>query len=648
MSNAPRDVVSARGALRKRSRSVFEEIPNGSPRSEDELAAIVHCSVIGSQEETTAGKVQLVILGLSTFTLPNDDRALLLETAVARRLLPDVVPLLEAEVSSRGLPVTEVDVVDGRVVRSSWTKVVRDREEIRVAGEALLRDLEPLLPDEPDKLRPDPHQLEAVVRMERAGWRFLLEDDMGLGKTPMALCGILRHPDPWPVLVACPASMCGTWQIEARRWLAKLDPTVVILDKSVKVATLPRRSFVIGSWSQIQLMQHEIRELDPRAFVADESHYIANFESGRTRAALRVRRPAALRLAMSGTSEPNGRHRELYAQLLFLRDDLESLMPPPTLEDREFDRPLFTRFAERYCGPSFSRVPIKGGKTKTVRTYDGRSNDVELARIKSPFSLRRTKRQVGLSLPEKTLYAVECPLSPAERIALAGVKDEVRARLLQRAERLRAEYLERGERPGFAEDACRKLLASQAMTELTETRQRLGVIKAKFSRTLVEELVSEGHRVVVFAEHHAVHAEAAKIYRGLFGEDRVLVGTGSDVGKVRTDIVNDFERRGRGDVLVLTSAYREGVTLTAADRLVMLQRWWVPGWEAQAVDRIHRRGQTKSCAAYFLVSSGTVDDAMGELVTWKERGQQDMAGSAEMRVFRWLGVEREVAEAFAA
>jgi SNF2 family DNA or RNA helicase len=286
-------------------------------------------------------------------------------------------------------------------------------------------------------------------------------------------------------------------------------------------------------------------------------------------------------------------------------------------------------FLRRYCDPKTIFI----GKRR-VRSYDGRSNEAEFGRLLQSYQIRRTKDEVGLSLPPFTRYAIEVPLTSRDRLSLAQIEDRIRAQVQARARELEREWLDKGIPQERIDEKIRQILGSEALRLTSPLQQELGKKKAQWSVVRVRELLQEGHKVLVFAYHIDVAKEAGRCYAPL-SPGRVQVATGEVIGKARDRLVQEAEK-GSYDIFVVTSAFREGLTLNSFDRGMSLQRFWVPAWESQAESRIHRWGQDKSVSWDYLVCSGTLDDHIGELVTWKERGQAQAHGSPEERVIRWL------------
>jgi SNF2 family DNA or RNA helicase len=513
--------------------------------------------------------------------------------------------------------------VEGRVA-ILWNQVEqlfanRKKEALQI-GEEIASFL-------PARKTPDLHQLEAVVRLRELGWKMLLADDMGLGKTIALLCAILLRGDlAFPVFVGCPASMVYTWKREAGIWLSSLSPEIVHIDSGFSAVNLKNRKrlFLVSSYEQLISHWKGVLSLHPLFLVGDESHYLMNWEAQRTRAFIRLRSSTTARVLMTGTPMPNGRFDEIYSQLKILDDRIFSSILPSVDGDRHAFRKMF-------CDPKV--FTIAGRK---VHSYNGRSNELEFGRFLQDHMLERTKAEVGMVLGDKVRYRIAVELSDKDRVLLAAVKDAVATKVRDRVNELIAKCGDSGRVSQRIEGEIDRILGAQTVQELTELRIHVGLLKAEWAMTLISEIVNDQKkRVVVFTAHHKVADRLVVLCRGRFGDSEVLVGR-SEMSAKQRDVLVQKAEGGYGKILILPRAFREGITLVSFVRMIMVERWWVPGEEAQAEDRIHRRGQTKDVAIYYPHADGTSDDAMAELVTWKERGQQVVRGSSAIRVLQWL------------
>lgn len=508
-----------------------------------------------------------------------------------------------------------------------WARVLSDREELRRSGESVRARLAPTWRG---GLSLDPHQVEGVARIEKAGWRMMISDDMGLGKGPMSLGAVALCPDAWPMVIVAPVSMLGAWKDEVARWLTPV-PEVIDLTHPRVLSGLKLkpgdRTILLCNWSFLSLHGKAIQS--PffrviRGVIGDESQAITNAESGRTRSFFRLRSPARLRLLLTGTPQPNGRGIELWSQL--------SAVEPNKL-------PSFREWKNRYCGARFQHIGGLGkdGKPKVVRIFDGRSNLVELASIRAERELRRTKAELGSDrLPTKTRYIFPITLSLSDHVKIESEKEAARLALVDRATKVAAEMAADGATESQVQAKVASILRANAVASLGRVRAVVGRLKIPHVVPLLKDLLDEGHRVIVSGFHLAVLREAAEWFgREICDPKDVLSGVDLATPEARSRLVRDWES-GKGKLLMLSGKYNSGVTLVSGSRMVPLERFWIPSTELQFEDRIHRRGQTNDCAYHYAMAMGTTDDAAGKVLTWKETGISASQGTLSSRALTML------------
>ena len=231
-----------------------------------------------------------------------------------------------------------------------------------------------------------------------------------------------------------------------------------------------------------------------------------------------------------------------------------------------------------------------------------------------PFLLRRTKEDVAPELPERTEVSLACDLSPLQRRLYRGV-----------AEAARRDVFAIVDQQGI-ENSTVHVLA--ALTRLRQICAHPGLLfpeylaeadaSAKFEAFLetVDEILSGGHRLLVFS----AFASMLRIMRAEFDRRGLTYGylDGSTKDKDRQDEVARFmQPEGPPIFLCSLKAGGVGLTLTAADYVILYDPWWNPAVERQAIDRTHRIGQHRAVTAYRLVSSGTVEEKIRALAERK-------------------------------
>jgi len=253
-----------------------------------------------------------------------------------------------------------------------------------------------------------------------------------------------------------------------------------------------------------------------------------------------------------------------------------------------------TRFREHYATP--------------IATGSAPERLATLRRRIRPLLLRRTKEDVAPELPEKTEKVLHVQLDPRHR----RLYDRQLAREQQKVLRL----IEDPNRNRFEILRSLTLLRRLALDAALLDEAHDGIRSAKVN-TLVERLVeiaAEGHRALVFSQFTGFLARVRPRLQAA-GVDHVYLD-----GRTRNrgTRVEQWRTGGAPAFLISLKAGGSGLTLTEADYVFVLDPWWNPAVEAQAVDRTHRIGQTRNVMVYRLVSAGTIEDKVMELKARKQ------------------------------
>jgi superfamily II DNA or RNA helicase len=416
-----------------------------------------------------------------------------------------------------------------------------------------------------------------------------LADDMGLGKTVQVLALLDAHRR-GPSIIVVPRSLIFNWMREA----ARFTPELKILDFSG-----PRRRIaeiessgadvVLTTYGTLRSDAAELSAIDFEYAILDEAQAIKNPATGSAKAARLLR--ANHRLALSGTPVEN-RIEELWSLFEFLNPGM--LGPAST----------FGAMAE--------------------------SGEI-LRRALRPVILRRTKEQVAPELPERTEQTWYVELESAQRAFYLD--------LLARTRRTVFEQVDRGgmnsARMHILEALLRLRQAACAPVLADPTRPRLPSAKLDALVPTLAEIVDEGHKAVVFSQFTRFLAlvrarldEAGLAYEYLDGSTRH-----------RDQHVDRFQSAdGPPLFLISLKAGGHGLNLTAADYVYLLDPWWNPAVEAQAIDRAHRIGQTRHVIATRLVAKGTIEEKLLELQASK-RALADAILGADQGILASIGRE---------
>lgn len=400
------------------------------------------------------------------------------------------------------------------------------------------------------------------------GRNVMLGDVPGLGKTIQAV-GILNFQDLNPGefhLVVCPASLIYNWQEEVKAW-AVFDPGV-FLWKSAKTVIPSAARVVITSYNIASSRQGlaQILKRKIHSLIMDEAHALKTPSSLRTRAMFggkqNVASRARHRIMLTGTPIPN-RVKESYALIRGLDWDA-------------IDQKDFFKFALRYCGAFQDEYG--------TWDFNGSANTDELGRImRERFMVRRSKKSVLPQLPDKFPALVFLPTAAD-------------ARRLLRAEALYKTEYEMGRLKGGETAAGYEGLATH--------RRELGESKVAAGVAYLEERLEEYEKIVVFVHHKSVFDST---WQGLapYGIAGIK---GGDSLEARHASVQRFQNDPACRVfLVSILAGGTGLTLTAAHYVGMLEYSWAPEDNNQAIDRLHRIGQTRGVVVEYLCYRDSLD-----------------------------------------
>ncbi len=432
-------------------------------------------------------------------------------------------------------------------------------------------------------LRPYQRQgLGWLMALGEAGFGGVLADDMGLGKTLQALALILaRRGTGRPSLAVVPTSLVATWATEAARFAP--DLRVLVLHgpgRAARFGEIAAHDLVITTYP---LLHRDHETLFGQAWdvaILDEAQTVKNPASALAKLVRGIE--ARLRIALTGTPMENNLE-ELWAILDWTTPGLVGTR---------------TAFRERF------RTAIEREDDSLART--------RLATRIRPFVLRRTKDMVAADLPPRTEIVEHVTLAGAQQ----GLYETVRASMDVRVRAaLRAKGLA-GSRITVL-DALLKLRQAACDPALVKL-PAAGSITQSAKRTrlmeMLEALVAEGRKVLVFSQFVEMLRliEADVTARGW----RYTMLSGQT--RKRAEAVARFQEGDADIFLISLKAGGTGLTLTAADTVILYDPWWNPATERQAMDRAHRIGQTRPVFVYRLIATSTVEAAIQDMQARKQ------------------------------
>lgn len=450
------------------------------------------------------------------------------------------------------------------------------------------------------KIEAKPHskKLKATLRnYQKEGYQWLnflyehqlggvLADDMGLGKTlqTIALLDYIKEVEKKKdalCLVVGPTSVVESWDIELDRFAPHLKRVVMRAgDRSSLFKKVKKADVVVTSYS---LMHRDFEELKKHSFdlmILDEAQHLKNHQSKLYSSARKLE--AKVRLALTGTPMENNT-LELWS--------IFSIVAPGLF-------PSVKQFKDLYQKP----IEKEGDKHKLKQLR---------SRIR-PFMVRRKKESVAKDLPSKTEQVLYLEMDKKQRRIYDLHLQRERKRVL-----------------GLMKNGGMKQNRFEIFKSLTRMRQlclHAGLVDEKHANIpsakldqlakQLKELLSKGHRVLIFSQftsflaHVRSHLEAENMdYLYLDGST-----------KNRGELVKKFQS-GKGSSIFLISlkAGGSGLTLTAADYCIVLDPWWNPAVEAQAVDRTHRIGQKKKVFVYKMIVKNSIEEKVLKLQEKKKK-----------------------------
>lgn len=417
-----------------------------------------------------------------------------------------------------------------------------------------------------------PYQQDSVQRIDDFNGRALVALAPGLGKTIISLRWLHANPDSFPALVICPASLKFNWQYEAQHYIgvrASICEGRTPTKENQGFELRPRLTII--NFDILKDWIPYLKRLRLKTIIIDETQYLMNTWTKRTKAALHVTDGVPNIIALSGTPLTN-KPAELWPIL-------KILLPDTYTEPR--------RFYHEFCGPKWTRWGWD---------FSGASNLDRLHKqLLSQCMIRYRKEDVLKDLPDKVWNTVPCELSDpdeymdASRDFMGWIKKNLahKAKAVSKAEGLaRIGYLLR-----LASRLKLKSVVEWSNRFLNETDEKL----------------------VLFAHHQ----KAVDVLMRRINCKKVKID-GSVANDKRQVFKDQFQKDPETRLFVGSSAAREGLTLTAASECGIVEPPWVPGHLTQYSDRLHRIGQKNTVFVNLFVAMKTLEEDVYKLLRKKQ------------------------------
>jgi superfamily II DNA or RNA helicase len=464
--------------------------------------------------------------------------------------------------------------------------------------------------DLPDGLKASlrPYQrsgYEWMIYLKQNGFGGCLADDMGLGKTLQTLCLLLqdaenapkRHYQPQPTpeiqlslfesppstsalsdsktrtsLIVVPTSLIHNWYRESKKFTPALSMMLYVGSKRSKASQFNRQlsqhQLVITSYGTLRNDIDLLKKQEWNYVVLDESQTIKNPESRIYQAVMELK--ASHRLVLTGTPIENSL-KDLWAQMNFLN--------PGLLGNLEF-------FKKQYVFP----IEQSGNEKQAEK----------LRTLTRPFILRRTKEEVASDLPDLTQLVRLCEMTEEQKEIYLRYKQTLRNNLLNQIEN-----------QGLGRSS---MLILRGIQQLRQLANHPYMIEPDYESTsgklelvmeMLESLQQEKHKVLIFSNF----VKHLNILRAEFEKREWTYSYLSGASVKREKIIEEFQTEAdRLFFLISMKAGGVGLNLTQADYIMILDPWWNPAVEMQAVSRAHRIGQEKKVFVYRFITENSIEE----------------------------------------
>ena len=415
-----------------------------------------------------------------------------------------------------------------------------------------------------------------------SGFGGILADDMGLGKTLQIICLLAQSKEQKKchALVVVPRSLIFNWVNEIQKFCPSLTSHVHHgTQRHATVKEMKKADVVISTYGTVVNDIEQIRKKTFTHIILDESQAIKNPASKRYKALRLLKSP--FKLCATGTPIQNNTF-DLYTQASFAN--------PGLLGNQAYFRQNFAN-------------PID-------KNHDKEASDLLLKMI-HPFILRRTKEQVAKDLPEKIESVIYCEMLPHQRKMYEELKEQIRNDLLELSEddsQLKFKVLD-----GLLR--LRQLCNSPALVDSKLRGKKADSIKIESLIYKLTEEIGEGN-ALVFSQFVQMLSLIRKELDDRGIPYRYLDGSTRNREAVVASYMEDDDCR---IFLISLKAGNTGLNLTKAQYVFLVDPWWNPAAEAQAIDRTHRIGQSKKVFAYKMICKDTIEEKVLQLQAQKKK-----------------------------
>jgi SNF2-related domain/Helicase conserved C-terminal domain len=467
-----------------------------------------------------------------------------------------------------------------------------------------------------------PHQARLLAAAARGHRTFLLADEPGLGKTAQALLAA-QAANAYPLLCVVPSVVKTNWAREAARWTPSRSVTVI-----------HGSGETIDGFADIVVVNYEVLDRHVgwiathgfRGMVVDEAHFIKNKKSQRSQHVLEIanrvrqRVPRPLTMALTGT---------------------------PLINDIDDFRAIWQFLGwieEKQPGPQLMKALEETGLLPLDRGFQpaARQAVIDLGIV------RRRKVDVAQDIPARRIADLPVELDPAAARSVRQAERELGLRLVQRYDAAVAARAERtGETvEGIDQELVRRVVGwelkdaaeSSSGENVFAMVRRIGRAKATLAADYAAQLARNAGKVVFFAKHIDVMDAASELFasRGI----RYASVRGDQTPAVRQRNIDEFVNDPNVPIAVCSlTAAGTGLNLQVASNVVLAELSWTNAEQTQAIDRVHRIGQTEPVTAWRIIAAQTIDAKIAELIDSKaglaaralDGSDEEIASSADIQ-----------------
>ena len=409
--------------------------------------------------------------------------------------------------------------------------------------------------------------------LDEFGWGGILADDMGLGKTVQAITFLQRQAElkpNRPNLVVVPKSLVFNWQKECEKFAPEMGVLIYYgTGRKAILKDIKNYALTVTTYGAIRSDIRELREIDFNYVILDESQAIKNPDALATKAVKLLK--SHNRLTLTGTPIENNVF-DLYSQMDFLN--------PGMLGNVEFFKKEFANPIDRERDQNATK---------------------QLRKLVYPFILRRTKEEVAKELPAKVESVIFCDMEKQQRRVYDAFKDKYRDLVLGKID---SEGMNKA--GVYILEGLMKLRQICDSPAILNEKEDFGHESVKMAELIPRIQEDSGrHKTLVFSQFLGMLDLIRKELDKLNIPYEYLDGSTTD----RQERVDRFQNNDSVRVFLMSlKAGGVGLNLTAADYVYIVDPWWNPAVEAQAIDRTHRIGQERPVFAYKMICRDTVEE----------------------------------------